>query len=141
MFSAFDDEDLQDNEDIDDEEDDEYEDEENENNNGNFKGESQQICIENEFVAQKLAAINCMQELVKYPNPQFIDFYDQSIDELKSLTSFLHNNIKKESFIALANVIAYFHDFLMANMNKMNDSQKGLMLKSWFQLYFFSQIL
>jgi hypothetical protein len=142
IFSAFDEVDLQDNEDIEEEEedDDEDDDDEDENNgNGTLREEAHQICIENEFVAQKLAAINCMQELIKYSNPHFVDFYDQSIEELKNLTNFLHNNIKKESFLALANLIAYFHDFLMANMNKMNDAQKGCMLKSEisFRTFFF----
>jgi len=137
IFSAFDTVDLQDDEDIEEEEeDDEDDDDEDENDgNGTLREEAHQICIENEFVAQKLAALNCMQELIKYSNPHFVDFYDQSIEELKNLTNFLHNNIKKESFLALANLIAYFHDFLMANMNKMNDAQKGCMLKSKIAFY------
>lgn len=104
MFSAFDEVDLQDDDDIEEEDEDEEEDEED--GTSNLREESPQICIENEFVAQKLAAINCLQELIKYSNPHFIDFYDQSIDELKNLTFFIHHNIKKESFLALANLIS-----------------------------------
>ena len=129
MFSAFDEVDLQDNEDIDEDDEEEDDDEDDENSNFN-KEDTQQVVIENEFVAQKLAAINCLQEIIKYSNPQFIDFHDQCVEELKTLTSFLHSNIKKESFLAFANLIAYFHDFFMANIVKINDAQKGAMLKS-----------
>jgi hypothetical protein len=68
------------------------------------------LVVENEYVSEKLAAIYLIQEITKYPNGEFYEFYDDSFLELKHLLNFVNMNIRKQSFLALAHLISYFHD-------------------------------
>ena len=124
MFSAFDEIDLQDNEmnEADGDEDADLEEED--------LGEMQKCMIDNEYVAEKLSAIYCIEEIAKYSNPHLIDFYNECHDELKRLSLFVHMNIRKESYIALANLISYFHDYCICNLDKAEDALKATMLSS-----------
>lgn len=125
MFSAFDEIDLQDNEmnEADGDEDADLEEED--------LGEMQKCMIDNEYVAEKLSAIYCIEEIAKYSNPHLIDFYNECHDELKRLSLFVHMNIRKESYIALANLISYFHDYCICNLDKAEDALKATMLSNF----------
>lgn len=71
------------------------------------------LVIENEYITEKLAAIFCLQEITKYENGEFADFYDECFGELKKLLNFVNLNVRKESFVALANLISYYHDMFI----------------------------
>ena len=77
LFSAFDEIDLADTEHDDDlehdDDDDDYEDDDDEDGN--------KVVIENEYVAEKLSALYCLQEICKYQNPYFIEYYRVIIAE------------------------------------------------------------
>ena len=126
VFSAFDEIDLQDNEMNDEEEDDKNLDEDDEDE----MGESQKVLIDNEYVAEKLSAIYCLEEISKYMNPNLIDFYNECYEELKRLSLFVHLNIRKESYSAIAYLISYFHDYCIINLDKVDNNMKETMVKS-----------
>lgn len=122
MFSAFDEIDLQED-DMGDESDDEKDDDE--------LGEMQKCMIDNEFVAEKLSAIYCLEEITKYLNPQLIDHYNDCYEELKRLSLFVHINIRKEAYVALANLISYFHDYCIINIDKADNALKEKMITTF----------
>lgn len=125
MFSAFDEIDLQDN-DMNDESDDEKDfDDEYEN------GELQKCMIDNEYVAEKLSAIYCIEEIAKYINPQLFDYYNECYAEIDRLSMFVNINIRKESYIALANLISYFHDYCICRLHKADESLKTSLLTTF----------
>lgn len=125
MFSAFDEIDLQDN--MNDEEDleDDEEDEENE------LGEMHKCMIDNEYVAEKLSAIYCIEEIAKYSNAHLIDYFNECHEELARLSLFVNINIRKESYVALANLISYFHDYCICNVDKADPELKQKMLTTF----------
>lgn len=122
MFSAFDEIDLQED-DMGDDSDDEKDDDE--------MGDMQKCMIDNEFVAEKLSAIYCLEEITKYLNPQLIDYYNDCYEELKRLSLFVHINIRKESYVALANLISYFHDYCIVNIDKAENALKEKMITTF----------
>lgn len=132
LFSAFDEIDLQEEEDDDEDEDEELEDEEADIN-GNYGDESQKVVIENEYVAEKLSAIYCLQEITKYQNPQIFDYYNECFEELKHLAFFIHHNIRKESFLAMAYLISYYHDYCISNLHKVADEaqRENIIRSNW----------
>ena len=135
MFSAFDEIDLADN-DMNDESDDEKDLDDDEEDTDAC--EFQKCMIDNEYVAEKLSAIYCIEEIAKFMNPQLIDFYTDLQDELKRLSLFVNINIRKESYIALANLIAYFHDYCICNLDKADQQLRDKMLASkHFIIYIF----
>ena len=93
-------------------------------------GESQKVLIDNEYVAEKLSAIYCLEEISKYMNPNLIDFYNDCYEELKRLSLFVHLNIRKESYSAIAHLISYFHDYCIINLDKVDNTMKETMVKS-----------
>ena len=119
LFSAFDEIDLADTENDDDlgddgdEEDGDYENDE----------DSNKVVIENEYVAEKLSALYCLQEICKYQNPQFIEFYRVLIEETTRLSVFFHLHIRKESYLALAKLITYYHDYCKSLSNVSNQTE------------------
>ncbi|CAF0848327.1 unnamed protein product [Brachionus calyciflorus] len=122
-FSAFDEIDLQDEE-LEDEEDD---DEDEENDEGD-SDDSQKLIVENEYVTEKLSAIICLQEILKFTNPQIYDYYDECFQELKTLLNFVHLNIRKESYLAVAYMISYFHDFCIGNLSSVNETERQILM-------------
>lgn len=135
VFSAFDEIDLQDEDLEEDEEDDDEQDEEDENaslKDFDSNEDSQKLIVENEYVTEKLSAIICLQEILKYINPQMFDFYNDSYQELKRLLSFVHLNIRKESYLAMAYLISYFHDYCISNLHQANQQQKESLFKKYF---------
>ncbi len=67
--------------------------------------------IENEYVAEKLSALYCLQETCKYQNPQFIEFYRVLVEETSRLSVFVHLHIRRESYLTLAKLISHYHDY------------------------------
>ncbi len=116
MFSAFDEIDLVDNDMNDDEEDDDE--------------EFQDLMVDNEYVAEKLSAIYCIEEISKFLNPQLIDFYTDLNDELKKIMLFMNVNVRKEAYLALAYLTAYFHDYCICNLDKADQPLREKMLAS-----------
>ena len=131
MFSAFDEIDLEADEDLEEEESD---DEKDLKDGDDDMGELQKCMMDSEYVAEKLSAIYCIEEIAKYQNAQLIDFYNELHDELHRLSLFVHINIRKESYIALAALISYFHDYCICNLDKADPQLKEKMLASKFQL-------
>jgi hypothetical protein len=127
VFSAFDEIDLNDNE-MNDDEDEENEEDDEENNSDEY----QKVMIDNEYVAEKLSAIYCLEEISKYQNPLLIDFYNDCYEELKRLSLFVNLNIRKESYSAIANLISYFHDYCIVNINKADMLLQETMIRSKF---------
>lgn len=124
LFSAFDEIELSDNDMNDDKDEEDLDDEEDE-------GEMQKCMIDNEYVAEKLSAIYCIEEVAKYLNPQLIDFYNDLHDELKRLSLFVNASIRKESYIALANLISYFHDYCICNLDKADETLRTKMVATF----------
>jgi hypothetical protein len=91
--------------------------------------ESQKMVIENEHIAEKLSAIYCLQEITKYSNPQFIEFFNDCFNELKNQSLFPHTNVRKESYLAMALMLAYYHDYCVLNLAKVSDAQKETIIK------------
>jgi len=143
-FSALDEIDLLDNddEDLDDEDlDGESEKEsDSELNTMMSAEESQKMVIENEHIAEKLSAIYCLQEITKYSNPQFIEFFNDCFNELKNQSLFPHTNVRKESYLAMALMLAYYHDYCVLNLAKVSDAQKETIIKGNFKLISVCQI-
>jgi len=125
IFSAFDEIDLQENEEDDDSNLDE--------DTGYDKDgdETQKIIVDNEYASEKLSAIFCLEEITKYLNPQIIDYYDDCYAELKNLSLFVHMNIRKESYLGLANLISYLHDYCNANLEKMNETNRNKLIQTF----------
>ena len=121
-FSAFDEIDLQDEE-LDDEEDDE----ENEDDMDDSE-DDQKLVVENEYVSEKLSSIICLQEILKYLNPQMYEFYDECFEEVKNLLNFVHLNIRKESYLAMAYMISYFHDYCIVNLQSANETERQILM-------------
>jgi hypothetical protein len=134
LFSAFDEVDLDEATDEEDEEDleDESEDSDREDDGsaGCYNEDAEKMVVENEYVSEKISALFCLQELSKFQNPQLFDFYTQCFNELKNLSYLSHNNIKKESYLGIAYLISYYHNFCVANLHQANDAQKEQILKS-----------
>ncbi len=86
--------------------------------------------VDNEYASEKLSAIFCLEEITKYLNPQIIDYYDDCYAELKNLSLFVHMNIRKESYLGLANLISYLHDYCNANLEKMNETNRNKLIQS-----------
>ena len=120
LFSAFDEIDLADteNDDLEEEELDDDDDADYENDEDTNK-----VVIENEYVAEKLSALYCLQEICKYQNPQFMEFYRVLIEETTRLSVFFHLHIRKESYLALAKLITYHHDYCKALSNGFNQTE------------------
>lgn len=131
MFSAFDEIDLEADEEL---EEDEIDDEKYLEDGDDGMGELQKCMMDSEYVAEKLSAIYCIEEIAKYQNAQLIEFYNELHDELQRLSLFVHTSIRKESYIALAALISYFHDYCICNLDKTDPQLKQKMLASKFQL-------
>lgn len=133
IFTAFDEVELEEDEEEEEEEDDEEEIEEQDKEDANlystFDETNQRLIVENEYITEKLSALLCLQEIIKFQNPQFIDFYNECYEELKNLTYFLQPTIRKEAYLGLAALISYYHDFCVENSNKANDVEKQNMIK------------
>jgi hypothetical protein len=129
FFSAFDEIDL--DEENDDEEDlEEEEDLDDETKADGYDEDAQRTLIENEYVSEKVSAILCLQEITKFKNPQLFEFYNDCFEELKNLSYLSHNDIKKESYLALAHLVSYYHDYCIANLHQATEEQKALILNS-----------
>jgi len=89
------------------------------------------IIVDNEYASEKLSAIFCLEEITKYLNPQIIDYYDDCYAELKNLSLFVHMNIRKESYLGLANLISYLHDYCNANLEKMNETNRNKLIQTF----------
>ena len=123
-ISPFDEIDLQENEDDEDYEEDLDEEEESENqksdgilDNNDYFTDAQGLAIDNEYVAEKLSAIYCLVEISKYQNAELLEFYGDLFNEIKSLTNFLHLDVRKESFIAISYLVSFYHDYCVSNLN------------------------
>ncbi len=117
VLSPFDEIDLQNGDDSEDDEIDEDEDDDDEENgdkiiedNDYLYTDSDKLMIDNEFVAEKLSAIYCLEEITKYQNQQLFDYFGEIFGELKILTNFLHLDIRSESYIAMSNLISYYYE-------------------------------
>lgn len=113
LFSAFDEIDLEDDENL--------ENDDNDDEDIDDEDDSQKFVIENEYVAEKLSALYCLQEASKYQNPHLIEYYKTLIDEASKLSVFVHLHIRKESYLALAKLISYYHDYCKAIFSNFND--------------------
>jgi hypothetical protein len=140
-FSALDEIDLLDNEDedLEDEDLDDESEKESDSELNTLMGaeESQKMVIENEHIAEKLSAIYCLQEIAKYSNPQFIEFFNDCFNELKNQSLFPHTNVRKEAYLAMALMLAYYHDYCVLNLAKVSNAQKETIIKGDLKLIFF----
>lgn len=134
LFSAFDEIDLE--EDLEDEEDEELDDESDKEGeskvDSGYAEDTQRMLIENEYVREKLFAIFCLQNITKFINPQLVEFYSDCFEELKNLSYLSHNDIKKESYLAMAYLISYYHDYcvIKAEQNLVSETDKERILLS-----------
>lgn len=78
-----------------------------------LKDDSKNVVVENEFIAEKMAALYCVQEISKHKNLEFLEFYDECFSEITRLRSFVNINVRKESFLALAHLIAYNYEIFI----------------------------
>jgi hypothetical protein len=124
----LDDENDDDDEEI--EEDDDDEDDDDDAKANGYAQDAQHAIIENEYVSEKVSAILCLQEVAKFKNPQLFEFYNDCFEELKNLSYLSHNDIKKESYLTMAYLISYYHDFCIANLHQVTDAQKEAILLS-----------
>ncbi len=112
--SPFDEIDLQNDDSEDDEQDDSDDEEENGEkiieDNDYLYTDSDKLMIDNEYVAEKLSAIYCLEEITKYPNQQLFEYFGEIFNELKILSSFLHLDVRSESYIAMSNLISYYFE-------------------------------
>lgn len=122
IFSAFDEIDL-DNEESDSNLDDETDTKDGEDVN--------KIIVDNEYVSEKLSAICCLETITQYMNSSLIDFYNDCYTELKSLSLFVHLNIRKEAYLGLANLISYLHDYCNVNLDKMDEMTRNKMIQTF----------
>jgi hypothetical protein len=72
--------------------------------------------------------------IARYQNPHLIEFYDELRNELQRLSLFVHVNIRKESYIALAGLVAYFHDYCICNLDKADAQTREKMITSELQV-------
>ena len=79
--------------------------------------DNHRLVIENDYLAEKLSAMICIQEICKHPIVQFVDHFNDFYLEIKNLSEFADPNVKKESYITWANLIGYFHDYCQTNFN------------------------
>jgi hypothetical protein len=112
MFSAFDEIDLDEEDDEEEDDDEEQVDQDEKEMNVYGSDESQRMVIENEYVAEKLSSLYCLQEICKHLNPELLDYYSECYAELKNLSLYVHSNIRKEAYGCMAHLISYCHDWL-----------------------------
>jgi hypothetical protein len=115
MFSAFDEIDLDEEDEEEDEEDDNDDvdqDDDEKEMNAYESDDSQRLVIENEYVAEKLSSLYCLQEICKHMNPELLDYYGECYTELKNLSLYVHSSIRKEAYGCMAHLISYCHDWL-----------------------------
>ena len=131
MFSAFDEIDLEDAENGEEKAEDEDLEEDDE--------DSEKVVVENEYVAEKLSAIFCLEEISRFANPQLIDFYNEAYEELKALSAIVHLDTRKEAFLTIAHLISYLHDYCLANAAQQPKYLESNFLN--FTVQFFANIL
>ena len=75
----------------------------------------QQVVADNEYISEKLAALYCLQEICKYKNVQLVDYFADTLAELRQMSLMQHVEIRKEAFSATAALVSYYYEFAVAD--------------------------